>query len=479
MSGIANSTGAKNTTRLVTLQEELGGRIRGMLEQRQQDVPWHEIEGLTQYEDRESARNAFGELQQQYEDVIADLELLDGVTDLTQRGRRFADQVIPARAAPTPAMMTDRPPFVEAMAQAVYQAVRSDGDRAVVGQGPDQGVYVQAEDVNLLSMHGPHRLGLSPHNYAEWDIGSTGDQGLGLPQGFIPGSAPPFMSGVMAIDLFQPRAMTVPNTSGIRWNARTANANVRSSFKIASRASVGAQDAASTNRRLSDNLTQGMLHVDAEWQAIDAATDTLPIVMQDLDYEYRDAMSYQALQAAGANDDNRGFAYYSSTTGAGDVTNLAAREVLDQFHDELTAADFISHFMSLRSTLAVRGHPPMVALVAPEQFEPLTATQVTDGTPFDSAFGALFATMQQTLRGIRLIEVVRGFAAVDGADDIVSWLYPFSGPADAVHFMRGFRIQRDEYTQADNAQTRWRLYCEDALRVGQPHALGVIRGAAS
>ena len=482
-----NATRGRNAARLVTLEEELHTQIEGILQQREQDTPWNEIEGLSDYETPAEARTAFSELTARHTEVREDLEAIANTrADLREgrsygaevgRGREYAETDVPYRAAPSREMQADRPTLDEAFARMMSR----EGAIQALHSGGEGGLRVNAEDVNLTEFltrrEGRQNfLDARGQQFAAIDIG-TGNQGLGLPQAMIPGTPIAFGSGMFFSDLFESRAWTMMEAAGPSWRAGTATANTRASAKIGASGRTGNVEAVGTIARYDDALTQTMVYVDDEWQAESLSADAIQFAVDSLSYEYQDATSYQCAQGNGTSPNNHGFRSYSGGT-ANTNAARAAREQTSEFHNELAASALITKIMSLRSTLASRGWPPTTIALSPEAFEPLTSTQVSDGTPFDSAFGALFASMSQTLRGMRMYEIVRGFPAA-AANSSLAWLYPFMGRARAVHFARGFRLQRDEYTQADDAETRYRLYCLDALQVTQPIALGELYGAAS
>lgn len=460
----ANATGGRNAVRLVADERELGDLIEIVLQRREQATDWHEIPELGEFEEREAARDAFGKLRDRYAQLTQDLEDVDSTRELLSGGRDLVNRVIPQRAAPSPAMMADRPTLTEAFVDAVERRGRSG---LPVGSQAGEGIQVLAEDVNLAALAGPTRM------FATIDIG-TGTSGLNLPQGVTPGTAPAFGGGVMAIDLFEFRAWTMPETAGPRWRARTGHAAANTLR------ATGSNDAVGEIAVYDDPLVLGSVYADIERLAAASSADAVAIAMDDLEYEYRAGMSFQAVQGTGGTrsnhrDDNHGFAAYtggSGNAGRGAVGTLA------QAANELTLADTVEGLMDLRSTLSERGWSPMTIMLSAAAFAPLTTGQISDGTNLASLFGALFAEMNQSLRGMRIYEVVVGFPA-NANGSTVAILYPFSGLASAVHYARAFEILRDPYTQAGDAEVRYRLFSYDALKIKQPIAIGELNSAAS
>ena len=445
---VANATGGRNASRLVTLESALHEQIELILQEREQDTAWHEITALASHETREAAQHAFGEMRTRYQGVVADLSAIADAREEFAAARNFADQAIPERAAPTPAMMADRPTLREAFSRAAH----SIGGAANIPNEQGRGLRVMAEDVNLTRLH------------AAIDVG-TGNQGLDTPGAITPGTPLAFGMGMMMIDLFEARAFTIPNSSKVQWNAGASDGGI-ANFKLADGATSSA-DGVGNIGNYEDDLTRGQLFADVDMRAADGTTDAIGFAMESLEYGARHAWSNQAVVGTGVAPSNHGAEAYIGTGLAG------ATAATTQAFGAVTGAQAVGYLIDLRTALANRGWPPMVYAINSTIFGDLMQTQMTTGTGFDSVFGPLYSQMIPMLRGSRVAEIVRGFVTPAAA---ATWCiaYPFQGLANAIHWMQYFELLRDPYTQADDGQIRYRLFSWDAIQYAQPRALGTL-----
>ena len=451
MPAAANATGARNKNRLITVSEALHAEIEAILQEREQDTPWHRITALQEHETKDAARAAFGEMRARYRETLDDLSEIGGAREDFAEQRTYVDQLIPERAAPTPAMMSDRPTLRDAFIRAAHAAggVVPEGN----GQQSGSGLRVHAEDVNLPQLH------------AAIDVG-TGNQGLDTPGAITPGTPLAFGNGMMMVDLFQARAWTLPNTSKIQWNAGSSDGGV-ANFKGADGSNTQ-QDAVGNIGNYEEDLTRGHLYADVDMRAGATTDDAINFAMDSLNYSSRHAWSNQAVTGNGTSPNNHGFESYIGASLPGTTTKTT------QAFGAVTGAQQIGYMINKRTDLAKRGWPPMVYALNPTAYGLFMTEQFTTGTGFEGVFGPLYATMQASLRGTRIVEIVRGMA--DAAAD-ATWCvaYPFDqGMASAVHWLQYFELLRDPFTRVNNAEIRYHLFCWDGFQVKQPRALGTL-----